>query len=73
MLPTSRPRVGWSRMSSFSARSNSRATTSFCWLPPDSVPADTLGEGARTSYFAMPSAAAFSIAVKSRRTPWANG
>ncbi len=30
-------------MSSFSARSNSRATTSFCWFPPDSVPAETLG------------------------------
>ena len=37
MLPTSSPRVGWSRMSSFSGRSNSRATTSFCWLPPDNV------------------------------------
>ena len=37
MLPTSRPRVGWSRTRSFSGRSNSRATTTFCWLPPDRV------------------------------------
>ena len=39
MLPTSRPRVGWSRTSSRRSRSNSRATTTFCWLPPDSVAA----------------------------------
>ena len=37
MLPTSRPRVGWSRMSSRRSRPNSRPTTTFCWLPPDSV------------------------------------
>ena len=41
MLPTSRPRVGWSSTSSLRSRSNSRATTTFCWLPPDSVPART--------------------------------
>ena len=37
MLPTSRPRVGWSRTSSLRSRPNSRATTTFCWLPPESV------------------------------------
>ena len=30
MLPTSRPRVGWSRMSVLRSRLNSRATTAFC-------------------------------------------
>ena len=39
MLPTSSPRVGWSRTRSLRSRPNSRATTTFCWLPPDSVPA----------------------------------
>ena len=38
-LPTSRPRVGWSSTSRRRSRSNSRATMTFCWLPPDSVPA----------------------------------
>ena len=42
MLPTSRPRVGWSRTSRRRSPSNSRATTIFCWLPPDSVPARTV-------------------------------
>ena len=41
MLPTSSPRVGWSRTRSFGSRPSSRATTTFCWLPPDSVPAFT--------------------------------
>ena len=35
--PTSSPRVGWATMSSFSGRDSSRASTTFCWLPPDSV------------------------------------
>ena len=34
--PTSTPRVGWEAISTFSVRENSRATTTFCWLPPDS-------------------------------------
>ena len=50
MLPTSRPRVGWSRMSAVRSRLNSRATIAFCWLPPDSVPAVTVGDGVRMSY-----------------------
>ena len=45
MLPTSRPRVGWSRTSRLRSRANSRATTTFCWLPPDSVAARDLGGG----------------------------
>ena len=53
MLPTSRPRVGWSRIRVVSLRLNSRATTAFCWLPPDSVPAVTVADGVRMSYSAM--------------------
>ena len=49
MLPTSRPRVGWSRTSRRRSPSSSRATTTFCWLPPESVPAVTCADGVRTS------------------------
>ena len=41
--PTSTPRVGWLAMNSCSGRDSSRATTTFCWLPPDSRPAGWLG------------------------------
>ena len=34
--PTSTPRVGWEAIRTFSGRENSRATTTFCWLPPES-------------------------------------
>ena len=37
--PTSSPRVGWATISSFSGRDSSRASTTFCWLPPESVDA----------------------------------
>ena len=37
MDPTSRPRVGWDAISSLIGRLNSRATITFCWLPPESV------------------------------------
>src|SRR5436190_1221715 len=49
MLPTSRPRVGWSSTSSLRSRANSRAMTTFCWFPPDSVPALASADGVRTS------------------------
>ena len=57
MLPTSRPRVGWSSDEQLRGRSNSRATTTFCWLPPDSVPAWTVADGVRMSNSAMFSSA----------------
>src|SRR5262249_49813752 len=34
--PTSRPRVGWAAITSWTGTENSRATTTFCWLPPES-------------------------------------
>jgi hypothetical protein len=49
MEPTSTPRVGWEAMNSRSGRESSRAITTFCWLPPDSVPAAAAADGVRTS------------------------
>src|SRR5690606_1299188 len=34
MDPTSTPRVGWAAMNSDRSRLSSRASTTFCWLPP---------------------------------------
>ena len=39
IAPTSRPRVGCAAISTLGSRSISRATTTFCWLPPESAPA----------------------------------
>ena len=38
-VPTSMPRVGSFRMITFGAISSHFARITFCWLPPDSVPA----------------------------------
>ena len=45
--PTSSPRVGWAAMSSLVSRDNSRATISFCWLPPERWPAASKTERSR--------------------------
>ena len=37
IAPTSRPRVGCAAMSTFGSRSTSRASDTFCWLPPESA------------------------------------
>src|SRR5204863_389506 len=37
IAPTSRPRVGWAAISTRGSRSISRASTTFCWFPPDSA------------------------------------
>jgi hypothetical protein len=47
--PTSTPRVGWEATSTSIGRSNSRATTTFCWLPPDREPAGVVTDGVRMS------------------------
>ena len=39
IAPTSRPRVGCAAIRTFGSREISRATTTFCWLPPESPPA----------------------------------
>ena len=70
MLPTSRPRVGWSRTRSLRSPSNSRATTTFCWLPPDSVLARHVG-GRRADVVLRrsPAPRAARIASSSRTQP----
>ena len=40
--PTSNPRVGWDATSTFTGRESSRAITTFCLFPPESV--DTASE-----------------------------
>ena len=37
MAPMSTPRVGWPTSSSSGSRSISRASTIFCWLPPEKL------------------------------------
>ena len=38
MAPMSTPRVGWEMMSTGVSKENSRATTTFCMLPPEREP-----------------------------------
>ena len=47
--PTSTPRVGWEAISTLSGRENSRATTTFCWLPPDSDATGVSADSVRMS------------------------
>ena len=49
IAPTSRPRVGCAAISTFGLRSISRASTTFCWLPPERPPARVCGPPPRTS------------------------
>ena len=47
--PTSSPRVGCAATNSLSSRLSSRASTTFCWLPPESRPTCVPMPWARTS------------------------
>ncbi len=47
--PTSMPRVGSSRTSTRGESASRRASSTFCWLPPDSVPAGRSRSGGRMS------------------------
>ena len=49
--PTSRPRVGCEAISSLIGRENSRATMTFCWLPPDNALTVVVTLGVRMSNF----------------------
>ena len=49
IAPTSRPRVGWAAIRTFGSRSISRASTTFCWFPPERPPARVVGPPPRTS------------------------
>jgi hypothetical protein len=44
-------------------RDNSRATITFCWLPPDSVPAPAMMLGVRTSNVRTSSSASVVMAA----------
>ena len=72
--PTSTPRVGCEATSTFSGRDSSRATTTFCWLPPDSDEhrrARWTGCGCRTP---RPAPSAFSSIASGRSArPVENG
>src|SRR3954471_21391021 len=50
IAPTSSPRVGWCAIKSFGSLATSRATATFCWLPPESELASVSGSPPRTSY-----------------------
>ena len=43
------PRVGSSRMSTFGLAASQRASTTFCWLPPDSLPTSWSSDGVLTA------------------------
>ena len=73
MEPTSRPRVGWLAISTLCSRPTSLARMTFCWLPPDSVPAGVAGEPVRTSNSSIRAAAFVRIAGRFRLMPEANG
>ena len=45
----SRPRVGCAAISTVGSKASSRASSAFCRLPPDSVPARAIGPGQRMS------------------------
>ena len=63
--PTSRPRVGWLASSSRTSRLISLARMTFCWLPPDRVPAARCVEVVLTSYSATSFSAVTSFATAS--------
>lgn len=46
-------RVGWEAISTFSGRENSRATTTFCWLPPDNEETGDSADSVRMSNSAI--------------------
>ena len=49
MAPISTPRVGWPTSSTLGSRAISRASTSFCWLPPEKLDERRPGARGRTS------------------------
>ena len=74
MAPTSTPRVGWEAMNSdTTGLLSSRASTTFCWLPPDSDPAGSWTPVVRTSNSLTFSSALAAMTFGFIRTPAANG
>ena len=66
MAPMSTPRVGWPTSSTSGSRSISRASTIFCWLPPEKLAVCSRQFGGRMSYCSILLAASARIAAMSR-------
>src|SRR5690606_34275433 len=71
--PTSSPRVGCAAISRRSGRDSSRAMTTFCWLPPESVLAGVAALPVRMSNSAIRSVALDCTAAGLKIGPEANG
>ena len=63
MAPMSTPRVGWPTSSRSGSCSISRASTIFCWLPPEKAAVRRAGLRGRTSNAASPLAAVDDLAA----------
>ena len=70
IAPMSTPRVGWPTSRIFGAWPSSRASTSFCWLPPENLPLTSCGSRGRTSNFSIIFAVASFIAARRIQLPW---
>src|SRR5579859_7481337 len=73
VAPTSSPRVGCAARISTGARDSSRARTTFCWLPPESVRALTSGPATRMSNSLMRSSALSRMAAQRSSPSLTNG
>ena len=69
IAPMSTPRVGWPTSRAFGAAESSRATTIFCWLPPEKPPQRRSGSGGRTSKRSMSPSHRARIAARARKMP----
>ncbi|MPM17106.1 hypothetical protein SDC9_63491 [bioreactor metagenome] len=67
IAPTSNPRVGWATTRTFGERDISLATMTFCWFPPERLPALVFAPSAlRISNCVMRFSASWFIASKSK-------
>ena len=68
LAPMSMPRVGSSRIRTVGFDASHLASTTFCWLPPDSAPTSWSTPVIRTSNCSVYSrATAFSVAARTRK------
>ena len=63
IAPISTPRVGWPTRSTDGSRSISRASTIFCWLPPEKFAVFSRQFGGRMSYCSIFARASSRIAA----------
>ena len=72
VAPTSMPRVGWSAMMSTGSEENSRATTTFWMLPPESIFTCCWGDLQRTWYSSTSRSLSLWMAFMLKRGPLLN-